>query len=106
MSGGTALTFKGCSQMRMISQLLAAAALSATLAGAASAETLNFTRDGHKYVVNVISRGDVTRYVGRNVSTGERFHLVERNNHVKGLYDNGPVSFTVTEGQAVGFASR
>ena len=82
----------------MMTKLLTAAALFATLATPAIAKDAanehRFTRDGETFVYTARASGDATILSGRSGS-GRDFRLVVRNGRVTGKSGGVPVSFSV-----------
>jgi hypothetical protein len=72
----------------------AAAALISTMGMAADREQQTFTRNGHTYVYNTVTKADGRTVIdGREAGSSNRFRLLVRGNRVTGSSNGFPVSF-------------
>lgn len=87
----------------MFKTIFAATALFVVTASpvvAQDAVTQTFTRDGETYAYTATDKGDRVLLDGRRVSDGSRFHLSVRGDHIDGISNGVPVSFTMANAQA------
>jgi opacity protein-like surface antigen len=88
----------------MTKKLFAAAALVAVLATPAIAADTpaehSFQRDGETYVYTTVLKADRVILSGRRYPMGGAFELTVRGDHITGVSNGYPVSFTVPGAQA------
>lgn len=88
----------------MRTSIVLAAAFIAATAIPALAQTAptprTFTRDGDTFSYTQVDKGDHVDLDGRNLTSGNTFHLVVRGKRVAGIANGVPVSFFVPAGSA------
>ncbi len=84
----------------------AAAALTSTI-GMAAEPQQRFVHEGSTYVYTTTQDGERQVIDGRRYPSGQKFHLIVRNNRVSGVSGGVPVAFKTAEanGAAGGIAS-
>jgi len=83
----------------MLKSIATATALVLLSAAPAFADTASdartFTRDGQTFTYTKVAKADHVAIDGRNLTSGETFHLVVRGKRVSGVSSGVPVSFFV-----------
>ena len=89
----------------MLKSIVTAAAVIVATAAPAFADTVSdartFTRDGETFTYTQVAKDDHVDIDGRNLDSGETFHLVVRGKRVAGVANGKPVSFFVPAKAAV-----